>query len=103
MEAGPPRINPTLLIEAATEKSDSDWNKAVRGDTMTDRGRKQIAHSIRVPMFAQQILRHTRITDFECMLALHEEIVTDPSPDTAHYAEVYGPIRADMLARLRVR
>lgn len=69
-------------------------NKLKAGDTY--RGKKEIVHQLRYRMFALQILRTGRITDYACANEVYGEILADESTDFQHYREV-GEQRADQL------
>ena len=40
-------------------------------------GAKSLFHSIRIPMFAVQIAKHGKITQYNCGVMLHKEIMED--------------------------
>jgi hypothetical protein len=93
------KLDKPKLVANATEKSDSDFARAIRtwGDP---KARKRLWHSLRVPMFAGQVLTHGRIIDYTAANDVFLEIMTDPSEDSAHFAEVWGPVRDQILKGL---
>jgi len=85
------------LRHEAFEKSQSDYTKAVRGPTMDYKAKKRLWHSLRVPNFAVQMWRNGYIRDWGGANEMYWDIMTDPSEDAAHYAEVWGPARLIMI------
>ena len=60
------RINKKEIFEAAKEKSESDYNKV---NKFLDNGKpeqafKKLFHSIRIPVFARQLIEHKKIINF---------------------------------------
>jgi hypothetical protein len=63
--AFPFRLNIGRLMVQAVDTSESDWNKAVKlWEDELDASQKKLYHSIRVLMFARQLIQHGRILDF---------------------------------------
>ena len=85
---------------SAVGKSTSDWKKGLKlMGYETGKAKKKLWHSLRVPLFAQQLVRG-HITDFTVANGLFEEIMTDPSEDPEHYRAHYGPVRDEILMSL---
>jgi len=62
-------IEPKKLRHAISHISSNSWVKCKKKLTVADdyyTGIKSLFHSIRIPMFATQIMQHGRITDFSC-------------------------------------
>lgn len=62
-------IEPKKLRHAISHISSNSWVKCKKKLTVADdyyTGIKSLFHSIRIPMFAIQIMQHGRITDFSC-------------------------------------
>jgi predicted nucleotidyltransferase len=62
-------IEPKKLRHAISHISSNSWVKCKKKLTIADdyyTGIKSLFHSIRIPMFATQIMQHGRITDFSC-------------------------------------
>lgn len=62
--------------------SSNSWVKAkkkmtVEKDLDMRCGAKSLFHSIRIPMFAVQIAKHGKITQYNCGVMLHKEIMED--------------------------
>ena len=62
--------------------SSNSWVKAkkkmtVEKDLDMRCGAKSLFHSIRIPMFAVQIAKHGKITQYNCGVMLHKEIMKD--------------------------
>lgn len=94
------RLNPSLLRQQATEKSNSDYGHYLKTCGDRDRRtRKHLWHSLRVPMFAAQVLQYGRITDYTSpgeVCSLYDDIMTDPVLDPTHW----GQIRQDLLSKI---
>lgn len=89
------------LCESAVARSTSDYEKAKkRFSEESESSRKKLFHSLRVPLFALELLRTGKIENFGAAGEYFEEIMSHPSEDFADYEAVYGPARARMCAEL---
>lgn len=62
-------VEPKKIRHAISHISSNSWVKCKKKLTVDDdyhTGIKSLFHSIRIPMFAIQIMQHGRITDFSC-------------------------------------
>lgn len=106
-EARPPlscRLDRRKLGESATARSKSDFDKARKCfEEEPGPSKKKLFHALRVPMFALQLARTGKITDFAQANGYHAAIMANESPDFADYEAKYGPLRTafcDELKRL---
>ncbi len=61
----PFKLNVDILLDRVRKTSESDWRKATKlWEDELDASQKKLYHSIRVLMFARQIIQHGRITNF---------------------------------------
>ncbi len=60
------------ILKSAEERSNSDWKKAINTDDT-----KKAFHSIRVLMFAEQLYKLGKITDFSAANIFYDNIVYD--------------------------
>lgn len=89
------------LCESAVARSTSDYEKAKkRFSEESEPSRKKLFHSLRVPLFALELLRTGKIENFGAAGEYFEEIMSHPSEDFADYEAAYGPARARMCAEL---
>lgn len=59
------KLHRARLVDKSGETADADWKKATKlWEDELDASQKKLYHSIRVLMFARQILEHGRIVDF---------------------------------------
>jgi hypothetical protein len=96
------------LAASAGGRSAADFAKA--GKRFADEpapSKKKLFHSLRVPMFALQVARTGRISDYGEANGLWREIAARPDETWEPYQEAYGPLRdrlcreLDTLARKR--
>lgn len=95
------KLDKKRLAESAISRSTSDYEKARKrfGDEPGP-SRKKLFHSLRVPLFARQLARTGKITNFAEANDHYIEIATHPSEDFADYEPTYGPLRASLCAEL---
>lgn len=89
------------LVAEVSERSSSDFEKAIKTwnqDPM--KARKRLWHSLRVPMFAQQLDKHSRITDFTVANDSFEDIMTDPCTDPSVVRHKWKGVREGLCASL---
>jgi hypothetical protein len=96
------KLDRNKLAESASSRSASDFKKAAR--TFAEEplpAKKKLFHALRVPMFALQIARSGKITDYGEATPLWREIQADESEDWDAFAgRVYGPLRERLVAEL---
>jgi hypothetical protein len=89
------------LCESAVSRSTSDYEKAKkRFADEVDASKKKLFHSVRVPLFALELVRTGKIESFGAAGEHFEEIMSHPSEDFADYEAVYGRMRARLCAEL---
>ena len=90
--------------EQAIEKSNSDWNHAIKSLTQNPnlKSKKQLWHSLRIPIFAHQILSSPthRVTDSCAANDLWFDILTDPNEHPEHQESLWNPVRLNLLSQL---
>lgn len=90
------------VVESAVSRSTSDFEKAgKRFSEEQEPSKKKLFHSLRVPLFALELLRTGKIEDFAAATGHFEDILSDPSEDFADYEATYGPLRARLCDELR--
>lgn len=103
-EGRPPlpwKLDRAKLAASASARSDSDFAKAAR--TFADEPRaakKKLFHSLRIPMFARQVIAKGRIADFTEAAPLWREIEARSDDGWEPYAGAYGPLRERLTAEL---
>lgn len=71
------KLNPSKLRHATSHISSNSWVKCKKKLELTDEyhtGVKSLFHSLRIPMFATQIMQHGRIVDFSCANFIWDKI-----------------------------
>ena len=97
----PVKVDKKKLAESACARSKSDFEKAKKTfEDEPEAAKKKLFHSLRVPMFALQLARSGKITDFAAANARWAEIRDDESLDIDHYASKYAPVRATLCDEL---
>jgi hypothetical protein len=95
------KLDRRRLAESAAARSLSDYQKAQkRFSEELDPSKKKLFHSLRVPLFALQLARSGKITDFGEANDHYAEIFTNPSEDFADYDRTFGPLRAALCEEL---
>ena len=95
------KLDRARLAASATARSTSDFKKAAKQfEEETLASKKKLFHALRVPMFALQIARSGRITDYGQANHHWTAIRGDESADWEDYQRSYGPVRDDLLAEL---
>lgn len=104
-EARPPftyRLDRIRLAASAAARSKSDFDKARKCfEEEPGPSKKKLFHALRVPMFALQLARTGKITDFTEANGYHAEIMADESLDFADYEAKYGQLRAAFCEELK--
>jgi hypothetical protein len=89
------------LAASAAARSTSDFEKAAKHlDEAPLASKKKLFHSLRVPMFALQILRSARITDYGQANHHWAAIRDHEGADRDEHARAFGPVRDDLLSEL---
>ena len=95
------KLDRAKLAASATARSTSDFKKAARQlDDEPTASKKKLFHALRVPMFALQIARHGRITDYGQANHHWAAIREHESTDWDDYERLHGPVRDDLLKEL---
>lgn len=95
------KLNPAVLLDKATETSQTDFNKAVaRWSDQPEASKKKLYHSIRILMFATQIAQRGRIDDYGAANGVWTAIRDNWSQDWADYTE-FVELRERLLESLR--
>lgn len=79
------KINSARLRHATSHISSNSWVKCKKKLLVADEyyiGIKSLFHSIRIPMFATQIMQHGKIVDFECANWVWDKLTFKDDP---HY------------------
>lgn len=77
------KINPAKLRHATSHISSNSWVKCKKKLTVVDEyytGIKSLFHSIRIPMFATQIMQHGKIVDFSCANWIWDKLTFNDKP-----------------------
>jgi hypothetical protein len=97
----PADVDRRRLVASATERSTSDYDKAVkRLADEPEASKKRLFHSLRIPAFALQLARTGEIDDFAVANGWFEAIMACTGDDVAGLAGTYGPLRAAMCDEL---
>jgi hypothetical protein len=95
------KLDRAKLAASATSRSTSDFKKAAKQfEEEPLASKKKLFHALRVPMFALQIARSGRITDYGQANHHWTAIRDDESTDWEDYQRSYGPVRGDLLEEL---
>jgi hypothetical protein len=95
------KLDRAKLAASATARSTSDFKKAAKQfEDEPVASKKKLFHALRIPMFALQIARSGRITDYGQANHHWAAIRDHESPDWGDYARLYGPVRDDLLKEL---
>jgi hypothetical protein len=94
-------LDRTKLASSAGGRSASDFKKAARrfADEPAP-SKKKLFHALRVPMFALQVARGGRITDYGEANGLWYEISAREDLEWAAYEAAYGPLREKLCDEL---
>jgi hypothetical protein len=95
------KLDRAKLAASAAARSTSDFKKAAKHfDEEPAASKKKLFHSLRVPMFALQILRSARIGDYGQANHHWTAIRDHESSDWDDHERLFGPVRADLLSEL---
>ncbi len=97
-----PKLNPEKLGASAESRSTSDFEKAKKWfKEELEPSKKKLFHSLRVPLFALQLMRTNRLTNFDAANDYFEDIMSDPSTHFEPYEAKYGALRIQLCAELK--
>jgi hypothetical protein len=77
------KLDTGKLRHATSHISSNSWVKCKKKLTVADEyytGIKSLFHSIRIPMFATQIIQHSRIVDFSCANWVWNRLIFNDKP-----------------------
>lgn len=99
----PVEINIKKLIKNNLAQSYTSWNNGKMKIMDYDfyRGLKSVFHSLRMLMFANQILADGKIVDFSVATNLYSEIVDCDEIDWDYYKEKYLPLKIELEEKLK--
>ncbi len=94
---------PIDICKSALETSLRDWNKSKTKfeSGLTEQGKKKIFHSLRILLFAEQIILDKTIKDYGAASKYWLDLYTDPSDDYGHYAETWEWIKESLILNLK--
>src|SRR5262249_6044939 len=95
------KLDRQRLAESAGGRSTSDFKKAAR--TFAEEplpAKKKLFHALRVPMFALQIARSGKISDYGEATPMWREIKANESEDWEVFERAYGPLRERLVGEL---
>jgi predicted nucleotidyltransferase len=96
-------LNKKKLAKNIIAQSFNSWrggkHKLNEGDIY--RGLKSIFHSLKMLIFANQIMEHGRIVDFTAANDLHEEINLCDEMEWEHFREKYLPYKIELENKLK--
>jgi hypothetical protein len=99
--AFPFTLDRAKLAASAGARSSSDFKKAAKQfEDEPLASKKKLFHALRVPMFALQIMRSARITDYGQANHHWAAIRDHESTDWDELARLFGPTRDDLLSEL---
>lgn len=99
--AFPFKLDRAKLAASASARSTSDFKKAAKQfEEEQIASKKKLFHSLRVPMFALQIMRSARITDYGQANHHWAAIRDHESTGWEELARLFGPTRDDLLSEL---
>ena len=104
-EAGHPIFSnpdPKRLSQAVQVKAQADWNKGLKiiAHDQT-KGQKKLWHSLRLLIFARQLITSGLIHDFTEANELFWELITHPSREAQDYSQWLLPIRNELHSALK--
>jgi hypothetical protein len=95
------KLDRKKLCESAAARSKSDYEKAKkRFSEEVEASKKKLFHSLRVPLFACELLRTGKIQNFAAAGEYFEEIMSHPSEDFADYEALFGGARERLCEEL---
>lgn len=96
-------INKKKLVKNNLTQSQSSWfnGKMKIKDGNITKGAKGIFHSMRMLMFAAQIVEHGKITDYSVGNELYAEIMDCDEFDWSYYKEKYLPLKVELENKLK--
>lgn len=91
------------LIKNNLTQSQSSWfnGKMKIKDGNITKGVKGIFHSMRMLMFAAQIIEHGKIVDFSVGNSLYEEMMDCDEFEWSYYKEKYLPLKVELEEKLK--
>ena len=96
-------INKKKLVKNNLTQSKASWGNAklkiYDGDII--KGQKGLFHSLRMLMFAAQIIEHGKIVDFSVGNTLYEEIMDCDEFDWRYYSDKYLPLKVQLEDKLK--
>jgi hypothetical protein len=99
--AFPFKLDRAKLAASASARSTSDFKKAAKQfEDEPLASKKKLYHSLRVPMFALQIMRSSRISDYGQANHHWAAIRDHESTDWDDHERLFGPVRDDLLSEL---
>lgn len=96
------KLDRKRLAESAIARSSSDYEKARKrfADELGP-SKKKLFHSLRVPLFALQLVRTGKLGDFGEANGHFAAIMASESDDFDDYEKTYGPLRAALCDELK--
>lgn len=95
------KLDRAKLAASASARSTSDFKKAAKQfEEEPLASKKKLFHALRVPMFALQIARGGRISDYGQANPHWAAIRDHESTDWEDYEQGYGPVRDDLVKEL---
>jgi len=95
------KIVPSKYRHAVSQISSNSWVKAGKkieqGDIFI--GQKSLYHSLRIPMYAIQVMKHGDIIDWKCANKYWEDIIQNDNWESL--AKKYKPIRNKIMTEFR--
>jgi predicted nucleotidyltransferase len=77
------KVNISKLRHATSHISSNSWVKSKKKLTVADEyyvGIKSLFHSIRIPMFATQVVNHGKIVDYSCANWIWDKLIFNDKP-----------------------
>ncbi len=98
------KIVPNRLKKSVLAESYSSWNKARMSirDGNSYRGVKSLWHSLRMLMFAQDILENGRITHWDIANPIWNELKDCDEYEWSYYKEKYFQLKVQLEERLKI-
>jgi len=95
-------ITPKKFRHSVSHTSSNSWVKAKKKIEQNDIyiGQKSLYHSLRIPMFATQIMEHNDIIDWECANSYWYIIKSIDNWDTL--SDTFKPIKNEIMSKFRI-
>lgn len=96
------KLDKKKLALSALHRSQADWDKGMKR-FMDEPGasKKKLFHALRVAVFAREVLRTGKISDFQAANGYWREIDSGPDDAPDFYEERLGAARAALIAELQ--